>query len=170
VRGLPERFTQLAPPRFGNSGERDEWAEGFIRCTRAKLVEDEKLQRACYIPQHDVIAIPDFRAFKSSDDYYAAVFHELGHWTGHPSRLARDLSKRFNRHVAAEELVAELCAAFLCAEFEFDGDIRSAGYIEHWIELLKDDRKAFFTAASAAQKAADYLRELALKEPCEEAA
>jgi antirestriction protein ArdC len=66
---------------------------------------------------------------------------------------------------AGEELVAELCAAFLCAEFDLDGDLRHAGYIESWIGLLKEDRRAFFTAASKAQAAADYLRDLALREP-----
>jgi len=76
------------------------------------------------------------------------------------------LKNRFgSKNYAAEELVAELCAAFLCAEFGFDGDLRHAGYIEHWIELLKADKRAFFTACSQASKAADYLRGLALAEP-----
>lgn len=65
---------------------------------------------------------------------------------------------------AAEELVAELCSAFLCAEFNMDGDLRHAGYIEHWSQLLKADNKAFFTACSKAQAAADHLRSLALAE------
>jgi len=75
------------------------------------------------------------------------AFHELGHWTGHKSRLDRDLKNRFgSRNYAAEELIAELVAAFLCAEFGFDGDVRNAGYIASWIELLKADKWAFFTA------------------------
>jgi antirestriction protein ArdC len=61
-------------------------------------------------------------------------------------------------------LVAELGAAFLCAEFGFDGDVRHAGYIATWIELLKSDKRAFFTAASKAQAAADFLRGLALSD------
>ncbi|WP_208830421.1 zincin-like metallopeptidase domain-containing protein [Bradyrhizobium neotropicale] len=77
---------------------------------------------------------------------------------GQPT-LRREFGKRFgDRAYAAEELVAELCFAFLCAEFDIDGELRHAGYIEGWIALLKDDSRAFFTAASAAQKAADYLR------------
>ena len=67
--------------------------------------------------------------------------------------------------LSAEELVAELCAAFLCAEFSIDGDLRHAGYIASWIGLLKADPRAFFTACSKAQAAADYLRALALAEP-----
>ena len=85
---------------------------------------------------------------------------------------SRDFSNRFgSRDYAAEELIAELGAAFLCAEFCFDGDVRSAGYIASWIDLLKTDKRAFFTACSQASKAAgDYLRGLALAEPAEKAA
>jgi len=70
----------------------------------------------------------------------------------------------------AEELVAELCAAFLCVEFSIDGDQRHAGYIQSWIGLLKADKRAFFTACSMASKAADHLRGIALAEPAEIAA
>ena len=81
------------------------------------------------------------------------------------------MKNRFgSRNYAAEELIAELGAAFLCAEFGFDGDVRNAGYISNWIELLKADKRAFFTACSQASKAADYLRGLALTEPSERAA
>jgi antirestriction protein ArdC len=83
----------------------------------------------------------------------------------------RDLKNRFGSlSYAAEELVAELGAAFLCAEFGFDGDVRNAGYIASWIELLKADKRAFFTACSQASKAAEYLRGLALAERAERAA
>jgi antirestriction protein ArdC len=92
-------------------------------------------------------------------------YRHNGHWTGHKSRLARDLRHRFGeRAYAAEELVAELCSAFLCAEFSIDGDLRHAGYIQNWIGLLKADSRAFFTACSKAQAAADYLRGLALSD------
>jgi antirestriction protein ArdC len=75
------------------------------------------------------------------------------------------LRNRFGEKAySAEELVAELCAAFLCAEFSIDGDLRHAGYIQSWIGLLKADSRAFFTAASKAQAAADYLRGLALRD------
>jgi antirestriction protein ArdC len=91
--------------------------------------------------------------------------------SGHKSRLDRDLKNRFgSRNYAAEELIAELGAAFLCAEFGFDGDVRNAGYIGNWIELLKADKRAFFTACSQVSKAAEYLRGLALAEPAERAA
>jgi antirestriction protein ArdC len=90
----------------------------------------------------------------------------LAHWTGHKSRLERDFSGRFGTQAyAAEELVAELTSAFLCAEFNLDGELRHAAYIASWIKLLKDEPKAFMTAASKAQAAADYLRTLANAEP-----
>ena len=96
---------------------------------------------------------------------YSVSFHEMAHWTGHKYRLDRNLKVRFgDKAYAAEELVAELTAAFLCAEFSLDGELRHAGYIGNWIALLKDDTKAFFTACSKAQKAADYMRGLMLSD------
>jgi len=112
--------------------------------------------------------MPAFETFKGADHFYGTVFHELTHWTAHGSRLDRDLKNRFGSgSYAAEELIAELGAAFLCAEFGFDGDLRHAGYIGHWIELLKADKRALFTACSQASKAAEYLRGLAIAEPTE---
>jgi antirestriction protein ArdC len=126
---------------------------------------------AFYVPSRDFISMPAFDAFKGADHFYNVAFHELTHWSGHKSRLDRNLTNRFGaRNYAAEELIAELGAALLCAEFGFDGDVRNAGYITSWIELLKTDKRAFFTACSNASKAADYLRGLALAEPAEIAA
>jgi antirestriction protein ArdC len=122
---------------------------------------------ACYMPGADAINVPAFLAFKSADNFYSTVFHELGHWTGHKSRLDRSegMRGRFgDQAYAAEELVAELCSAFLCAEFNFDGDLRHAGYIQSWVKLLRSDNRAFFTACSKAQAAADHVRNLALRE------
>jgi antirestriction protein ArdC len=122
-------------------------------------------RRSVLPPGDDFISLPRFEAFKSAAHFYGVAFHELGHWTGHRSRLDRDLRHRFGeRAYAAEELVAELCAAFLAAEFSIDGDLRHAGYIASWIGLLKADARAFFTACSKAQAAADYLRGLALRD------
>jgi antirestriction protein ArdC len=155
--GLPGRVAAGKPMRSRNPDTRDELADEFLRSTRADVREGHG--EAFYVPSHDFISMPAFGAFKSADHFYGTVFHELTHWTAHASRLDRDLKNRFgSREYAAEELVAELGAAFLCAEFGFDGDLRHAGYIEHWIELLKTDKRAFFTACSQASKAADYLR------------
>ena len=150
--------------RVRNPDTRDALADEFLRSTGADIREGHG--EAYYVPSHDFISMPAFEAFKGADHFYNVAFHELTHWTGHKSRLDRDLKNRFGaRDYAAEELVAELGAAFLCAEFGFDGDVRNAGYIATWIELLKADKRAFFTACSKASKAADYLRGLALAEP-----
>ena len=116
---------------------------------------------AFYHPRSDFIMLPERAQFENIGSYYATSLHEHGHWSGHPDRLARDFSGRFGTEAyAAEELVAELSAAFLCAALAIPGELRHAAYIEHWLELLKRDSKAIFTAASAASKAADYLHQL----------
>ena len=166
---LPDRVKAGKPMRVRNPDTRDALADQFLRSTGADIREGQG--EAYYVPSHDFISMPAFEAFKGADHFYNVVFHELTHWTGHKSRLDRDLKNRFgSRDYAAEELIAELGAAFLCAEFGFDGDVRNAGYIATWIELLRADKRAFFTACSKASKAADYLRGLALAERPEIAA
>jgi len=160
---LPASVVAGKPMRVRNPDTRDALADEFLRSTGADIREGHG--EAFYVPSKDYISMPTFEAFKGADHFYNVAFHELTHWTGHASRLDRDLKKRFGSHDrAAEELVAELGAAFLSAEFGFDGDVRNAGYIATWLDLLKADKRAFFTACSKAQAAADYLRRLAL--PC----
>jgi antirestriction protein ArdC len=155
--------------RVRNHDTRDKLADDFLGATGADIREGHG--EAYYVPGHDYISMPAFEAFKGADHFYNVAFHELTHWTGHRLRLDRDLKKRFDVHAyAAEELVAELGAAFLSAEFSFNGDVRNAGYIASWIDLLKSDKRAFFTACSKASQAADYLRSLALAEPAVSAA
>jgi antirestriction protein ArdC len=166
---LPESVLAGKPMRVRNPDRRDELADDFLRATGADIREGHG--EAYYVPSRDFISMPAFGAFKAADHFYNVAFHELCHWTGHKSRLDRDLKHRFgSRDYAAEELIAELGAAFLCAEFGFDGDVKNAGYITSWIELLKADKRAFLTACSRASKAADYLRGLALAEPAGRAA
>ncbi len=158
---LPESINAGRPMRVRNPDTRDVLADEFLRSTGADIREGHG--EAYYVPSHDFVSIPAFEAFKGADHFYNVAFHELTHWTSRKSRLDRDLKNRFgSREYAAEELIAELGAAFLCAEFGFDGDVRSAGYIATWIELLKADKRAFFTACNRASQAADYLRGLAL--------
>jgi antirestriction protein ArdC len=160
---LPPRVITLANTQPRNRDERDPTVDEFLACGGANIREGSG--EAYYRPSDDFISLPRFQDFKSAAHFYGTAFHELGHWTGHESRLNRDLRLRFgDRSYAAEELVAELCAAFLCAEFSIDGDMRHAGYIQSWIGLLKHDCRAFFTACSKAQAAADYLRGLALRD------
>jgi Zincin-like metallopeptidase len=92
------------------------------------------------------------------ESYYATTFHELGHWSGAEKRLDRNLTTRFGTEAyAAEELVAELTSAFLCAELGVQGELRHAGYINNWLTLLRSDPKAIFAASSKASQAAHYL-------------
>jgi antirestriction protein ArdC len=160
---LPDRVMTLGEIKPRNRDERDPTIDEFLACSGAEIREGAG--EAYYRPSDDFINLPRFEAFKGAAHFYGVAFHELGHWTGHRSRLDRDLRSRFGeRAYAAEELVAELCAAFLCAEFSIDGDLRHAGYIASWIGLLKADSRAFFTACSRAQAAADYLRGFALSD------
>lgn len=158
--GLPERIVSGPVQRTRNPSTRDELADEFVAATGV-VIEDGG--EAYYVPSKDYISMPLFVSFKDADRYYNTLFHEMTHWTGHKDRCARDLTGRFgNAAYAAEELIAQLGAAFLCAEFAFNGECQDASYIAHWIKLLKDDNKAFFTAASAAQKAVDWLRQSVL--------
>jgi Zincin-like metallopeptidase len=106
-----------------NLDERNADAQDFITVTGADFREGQG--EPYYAAGRDFISMPTFEAFKDADCFYATSFHELGHWSGHKSRLDRDLTSRFgNRAYAAEELVAELASAFLCAEFGKHGECR----------------------------------------------
>jgi antirestriction protein ArdC len=158
---LPEKITAPVTVKPRNQDERDASIDEFLNATGADIREG--YGEAYFAPGQDFISMPAFAAFRSAAHFYNVNFHELAHWTGAKRRLDRDFSGRFGtRAYAAEELVAELSAAFLCAEFNVDGELRHAGYLSHWIELLKDDPRAFFTAASKAQAAANYLRDMML--------
>src|SRR5437588_13021541 len=105
-----------------------------------------------------------FEAFKNKESYYATGLHELTHWTKAKNRMDRDFSaKRFgDSGYAREELVAEQGAAFLCAELGIAPEVRQdhADYLGHWPTVLKEDKRAIFSAADHAQRAADYLNGL----------
>ena len=91
-------------------------------------------------------------------NYYRTCFHELGHWTGHASRLDREFKGRYGSHAyAREELVAEMASAFVCASLSITPTVRHADYLGAWLEVLKEDNRAIFNAASLASKAADLI-------------
>lgn len=120
--------------------------------------------RAFYKPSDDFIQLPELGQFSEAHAYYATAAHEHAHWTGHGSRLGRDMSNKFGTNgYAAEELVAELSAAFTCARLGISTTPRPdhAAYLESWLSILKADTSALFTAASKAQGATDYLAEKA---------
>lgn len=116
--------------------------------------------RAFYAPGSDHIQMPEFRQFDEPGAYYATLAHEHVHWTGAEKRCAREFGKRFGDGAYAfEELVAELGAAFVCADLGLSNEPRPdhAAYIASWLRVLKADKRAIFTAASKAQAAADFL-------------
>jgi len=120
--------------------------------------------RAYYARVQDYIGMPTFGQFSSAEDYYSTLAHEHTHWTGHESRLAREFGKHFGSDkYAAEELVAELGAAFVCAELGLTVQPREdhASYLAHWVKMLRADSRAIFEAAGKASKAVEYLTERA---------
>jgi len=114
--------------------------------------------RAFYSPVHDFTQVPRPEVYFEPINWHRTALHELGHWTGHPSRLGRDLSGHFGSALyAKEELVAEMTSAFVCASLGIVPTVRRADYIGAWLEVLREDNRAIVRAASAASKAADYL-------------
>ena len=152
--GLPERLAVTAPPL----PERESMpvAEALITATGA----DFRIggAKAFYAPGADYVQVPPQPAFHHQIDYYRTALHELGHWTGHPSRLGRDQSHPFgSADYAREELCAELASAYLCAALGIVPTVRHADYLASWLEVLRADPRAIFRAASHASRAADYL-------------
>lgn len=158
IEDLPEHFHALAHASR-NPDERIAGAETFFAATRADIRHGG--DSAYYSPALDYIQMPPFEAFRNAQAYYATLAHEATHWTRHTTRLDRDFGrKKFGDDgYAREELVAELGAAFLCADLGLMLEDRAdhAAYIGHWLSVLKEDKRAVFAAAAHAQRATDYL-------------
>lgn len=119
-------------------------------------------RRACYHPVADHIIMPQAAQFRSPADYYSTLLHELVHSTGHVSRLARKgiVDCPADKHdpvYGFEELVAEIGAAFLCADLGIQGDLQHESYIASWLTILREDKRAIFRAARYAREAFEYL-------------
>ena len=113
---------------------------------------------AYYRPSEDYINMPVKSDFNDEAGYYATLLHELTHWSGAKHRLDRTKGKRFgDTAYAFEELIAELGSAFLCEKYAVKGDIRHEGYIQSWLQALKNDNKMIFKASAYAQKSTDYI-------------
>lgn len=161
IEALPAHFYALAE-NSSNPDARIEAAEAFFAATNADIRYGGS--SAFYVPSEDRIQMPPFEAFRDALSYYATLSHEMTHWTRHTTRLDRDLGrKRFgDEGYAREELVAELGAAFLCADLGLTLEDREdhASYIGSWLKVLKDDKRAVFEAAAHAQRAVDFLHGL----------
>lgn len=161
IDGLPAHY--LAPAALAlTTFESIATAERFIAATGAQVKHGGN--HAYYSGAADAIQMPPFEAFRDAESYYATLAHECVHWTKHPARLDRDFGRQKwgDEGYAREELVAELGSAFLSADLGLTPEPRPdhADYIGHWLKVLKGDKRFLFTAASHAQKAADFLHRL----------
>ena len=152
--GLPEDLVVAPPPV----------PEGLIQPEIEALIQasgaDLRLggDKAFYSPALDYVQVPRPEAYFEPINWHRTALHELGHWSGHATRLARDLSGGFgSKKYAQEELVAEMTAAFTCATLGITPTVRHADYIGSWLDVLREDNRAIVRAASAASKAADLL-------------
>lgn len=115
---------------------------------------------AKYSPNRDIIYMPPYGSFVDDAGFFGTLFHEVTHSTGHKDRLNRQYGKRFgDKTYSFEELVAELGSAFLCARTGYEASFRSAQYLDNWLQVLENDQRAIFSAASYAQQAADLVAE-----------
>lgn len=158
--GLPDRFTPAPVETMIDEMQRLQAAEAFFANVGANVTEGGA--QAFYRPATDSIHLPPFVTFKAPASFYSVQAHETVHWTAHKSRLDRTFtgSTRFGGEgYAMEELVAELGAAFFCADLGLVNETRDdhAAYLDNWLKALKADNRAIFTAAAAAQRACDFL-------------
>jgi antirestriction protein ArdC len=152
--GLPEEIATLAPPP--PPGTIDPSVEALIKATGIEVRIGGN--RAFYDASEDYVQVPPPATFFDPINWHRTTLHELGHASGHSSRLKRDLSGSFgSRKYAFEELVAEINAAFCCAALGIVPTVRHADYLGTWLDVLRDDNRAIVRAASLASKAADYL-------------
>ena len=152
--GLPDCFRPAVPAL--EEAELVPHADALIRATGADIrIGGDK---AFYAPALDVVAVPPKAAYPEPINWYRTALHELGHWTGHETRLNRDQRGTYGSpDYAREELVAEITSAFTCASLSIRPTVRHSDYIGAWLAVLREDERAIFRAASAASKAADYL-------------
>lgn len=120
--------------------------------------------RAFYAPSTDTVSLPKPERFSSAAECYSTTFHEIAHSTGHSKRLNRQLGTKpsvfGSPDYSREELIAEMCAAFLCGEAKIDPSVirNQAAYISGWLGTLKGDSRLIISAGGAAQRAADWIR------------
>jgi len=168
---LPDPYYATRETEPLSESARSARAERFVAHTGARIRTGGS--RAAYRLDDDAVDMPPFRTFESGETFYATLLHELTHWTRHPSRLDRNMGQKKwgDAGYAMEELVAEMAAAFLSADLGVSPVVHDdhAGYIANWLQVLKSDNRAVFTAAAHAQRAADFLWKLQPETPSEPA-
>ena len=168
IDGLPEKYVPEIPDV--NPDERDAACQAWI--DRLGIEIRYGGQRAYYAPGPDRIQMPPFETFESSQTFFSTVLHEATHATGHRNRLDRLRDRLDEKARAREELVAELGSAFLCADLGIASSPRAdhASYIASWLELLTDEPRAVFDAATQAQQAVEFLHALHERNATEQSA
>lgn len=158
---LPKHFTEKREVRESKFPLIDR-AEALVKATGANVSYDSNA--AYYVPLRDKVFMPNVANFVGIEEYYSTLFHELTHWTGHESRLKRfksaDCPAFRSDKYSAEELTAELGAAFICSRLDISSESalrNSAAYIKGWMKFIKTDPKAFVFACQRAQKATDLI-------------
>lgn len=156
IDGLPA----LQPKTTRPEPVRHERAESILAMSGANI-QHVAGNRAFYRPSTDSITLPEREQFDTPDGYYATALHELGHWTGHPSRLDRDLAHPFGSEgYAREELRAEIASLMLSERLEIGHDPEQhASYVASWIKVLQDDPREIFRAAADAEVIRGYVME-----------
>ena len=155
IDNLPGHFYATVAP-LNTAINRLDSVESFFANTKVTIQHGGS--RAFYSPDRDLVQMPEIQTFRDAESYYGVLSHECVHATRHESRLNRDLGRR----LCNGRMVAEIGAAFLCADLGITLETREdhAAYVQSWLTVLKDNKRAIFTAASHAQKAADYLHSL----------
>lgn len=167
IDGLPEHYHHH-PEAALDPVERIQQADCFFRNTGAMIRHGGN--QAFYAPGPDLIQMPPFEAFNDAASYYATLSHEATHWTAPKSRVGRDLSRyaKDRSERAREELIAELGGCFLCADLgivpELEPRPDHASYLQSWLKVLADDKRAIFQAAAHAQRATAFLHGLQPRE------
>jgi antirestriction protein ArdC len=152
--GLPKGLIATPEPKAEQQIVPEAEALIAATCADFRIGGDQ----AFYVPSEDFVRIPHQAAYTDPINWYRTAFHELGHWTGHKTRLDRNLTTKFGtQDYAREELVAEMATAFVCASLGIVPTVRHADYIGNWLQVLKEDAKAIVRAASLASKASDFL-------------
>ena len=152
--GLPDDIAVEAPPP--PPGLIEPRVEALIAATGI----DFRIggNRAFYVPSQDYVQVPPPQAYFEPINWHRTALHEMGHATGHASRLGRDFSGSFGtKKYAFEELIAEISSAFCCASLGIIPTVRHADYLGSWLEVMREDSRAVVRAASQASKAADWL-------------
>ncbi len=163
IDGLPDHYSDQQVANI-DPVERIEAAERFFRNTGAIIRHGGN--QAFYAPGSDLIQMPPLQSFKDVASYYATLSHEATHWTSPKDRVGRDLSRytKDRSERAREELIAELGSCFLCADLgivpELEPRPDHAAYLQSWLSVLANDKRAIFQAAAHAQHAVTFLHQL----------